>query len=92
MLKMKVIDEKFINTARYGKIHLIHTDKGWCWQYDSILVGNGSYISATTPPTGIYIPYFDDIDNFFETEKDAEHDAYESLSFLYHTNCLNVWC
>lgn len=66
---MNITEEKFVDTAAYGKIRFIKTEKGWTYQYDRILVdgwldarkssANGAtpfYLLKDAKPTGEYVP------------------------------------
>ena len=35
---MEILEEKYVETARYGTILMVRTEKGWTYQYDETLV------------------------------------------------------
>lgn len=73
---MNIIDEKFVDTAAYGKIRFIKTEKGWTYQYDRILLDGWEnakessadgitpfYLPKDAEPTGEYVPEDSDIES-----------------------------
>lgn len=87
---MNIIDEKFADTAAYGKIRFIKTEKGWTYQYDSILldgwenalkssaVGAPLYLLPVEKPTGEYFPSEEEI-----AEGDVCIDWYDTYEGAY---------
>ena len=73
---MNIIDEKFVDTAAYGKIRFIKTEKGWTYQYDRVLIDgweaaiNSSadgitpfYLLEDAEPAGEYVPEDSDVES-----------------------------
>ena len=88
---MEILDEKFVDTAAYGKIRFIKTSEGWTYQYDRILIdGWEDAVDACddgiTPyyrpngeePTGEYFPANEEI-----AEGDVCIDWYDTYEEAY---------
>lgn len=93
---MNIIEEKFADTAAYGTIRFIKTEKGWTYQYDRILIAGWEYAlkssaEGITPfyllkdaePTGEYFPSNEEI-----AEGDVCIDWYDTYEEAYD-NMLN---
>ena len=101
---MTEIDVKFVDTPAYGTIKFTDTEKGWCWQYDEVLVMscNEAMEEADFPPYYIpedylesdeYIPYLEDLDDdcFFETYEKAYENMLEEMGQMRIMGTIEVY-
>lgn len=94
---MECLEEKTLATPAYGTIKFIRTEKGWIYQYDSILVTGlenaieqkinddgfdfPPYYLTEEEETGEYIPYLEDIEDF---EDECFYETFEKA-------CSEMW-
>ena len=88
---MSIIEEKFVDTAAYGKIRFIKTSEGWTYQYDRMLIDGREvavkssadgitpyYLLNDQKPTGEYFPSEEEI-----REGDVGIDWYDTYEEAY---------
>jgi hypothetical protein len=88
---MNISEEKFVDTAAYGKIRFIKTKNGWTYQYDRILIDGWEnaikssadgitpfYLPKSEKPTEEYFPSTEEI-----AEGDVCIDWYDTYEGAY---------